>query len=54
MLGKTNNFPLFLKRLDVMSNNKIKIKKLDGDYNNLNIILRTCVFFSGKMLKTSM
>ena len=34
----------------------MKIKKLDGDYNYFNLILRTWVFFLkiGKMLKTSM
>ena len=35
---------------------KIKIKKLDGDYNSFYLILRTWGFFQkiGKMLKTSM
>ena len=35
---------------------KIKIKKLDGDYNYFNLMLRTCCFFQKifKMLKTSM
>ena len=35
---------------------KIKIKKLGGDYNYFNLILRTLFFFQkiGKMLVTSM
>ena len=35
---------------------KVEIKKLNGDYKYLNLILKTCFFFQKicKMLKTSM
>ena len=35
---------------------KIKVKKLDGNYNYFNFILRACFFFQkiGKLRKTSM
>ena len=38
-----------------MSNNKIKIEKLDGDYKYLSLILRNWVLFPKicKLLKTS-
>ena len=34
----------FPKKRDIVAIIKIKIKKLDGDYNYLNLILRTFFF----------